>query len=340
MNKTLFAGVGVLATAATGVVAGVAVSGTKKLVKKLVDEAYVTPNPGVDGQPFQNSRYYREGDYSIHYRLDFAKTPQPIGKMFMIHGFACNTTFFDEMVELYTGLGFTCLRVDAPNCGYSTRETAAVKPIDREDLFFHVMDVVDASGAVPAGKWLLVGHSMGGGISMNMAYDNPNKFNAVVLYAPMAAVNAPSFVKSLVTLEPMCNIVDKVFGTAACNDVIMKSVVMLMTVDVRYSALYDVKKFSDGLTVDKSGTGMCYMMARARPTLHKNMSEVKLPIQLVWGKMDLFNTKGTIKKFEAALTNPDVSRVQLAGHCLVQNVAGEVVDGTVEFLRKNGIYSI
>ena len=101
-----------------------------------------------------------------------------------------------------------------------------------------------------------------------------------------------------------------------------------------------MEKFSSGLTVPGSGAGMCYMMARARPTLHENMAKVELPVQLVWGKMDLFNAKSTVKKFQGALKDPQVSVVKRAGHCLVQNAAREVCGGTIEFLKNNHIYDI
>ena len=74
-----------------------------------------------------------------------------------------------------------------------------------------------------------MGHSMGGGISLNMAYDDPSTFNAVVLYAPMAAVDAPQFVKNIVTLKPMCDLMDAIFIPAASWDPLMKAVIMLMT---------------------------------------------------------------------------------------------------------------
>ncbi len=336
----IFSGIGVATSLLA--VGGAAVGAQKAVqgIKWLKDNAHTTEIPGVDGQPFENSRYYREGDYAIHYRIDKAITDKVVGKIFMIHGFACNTTFYDEMVAVYTHYGFTCVRVDVPNCGFSTRENENVRPIDREDLFFRVIDVVDASGEVPAGKWTLMGHSMGGGISLNMAYDNPDKFNSVVLYAPMAAVDAPQFVKNIVTMKPMCDLMDAIFIPAASWDPLMKAVVMLMTVDVRYSILYNVRKFSDGLTVPGSGAGMCYMMARARPTLPETMGKVELPLQLVWGKMDLFNFKKTVREFQGALRAPQVSVVSLAGHCLVQNAAKEVCDGTFDFFKDNEIYDL
>lgn len=339
MNKNAFAAAGALSVIGSAAIASATCAGVIKGWRWLQDNARETIIPPVDGQPFENSRYYHEGDYDIHYRIDFPEEGKPVrGKLFMIHGFACNTTFYDEMVEIYTRNGFICVRPDVPNCGFSTRETKDVAPIPREQLLINVLELVDKSGVVPAGKWILMGHSMGGGISMNLALDYKDKFSCVLLYAPMAAVNAPNFVKNIVTLDPMCDLMDKIFGPACSWDPMVKAIVMMMTVDVRYSALYETRKFADGLTVPHTGTAMCYMMARARPTLYEDMAKVDyLPIKLFWGKMDLFNAKGIVKKFQNALHNPDVTVVPLAGHCLVQNAAPEVCAESLDFLKRNGI---
>ena len=341
MTKAAFAAVGAVTTLAGVAAVSALGAGAVKGWHWLQDNARETIIPPVNGQPYENSYYYHEGDYDVHYRLDFPEAGKPVaGKLFMIHGFACNTTFYDEMVEIYTRNGFICVRPDVPNCGFSTRETKDVAPIPREELIMHVLETVDNSGVVPAGKWILMGHSMGGGISMNLLLDYRDKFSCVLLYAPMAAVNAPQFVKNIVTLDPMCDLMDKIFGPCCSWDPIVKVILMLMTVDVRYSALYDCKKFADGLTVPNTGTAMCYMMARARPTLYENMAKVNdLPIKLFWGKMDLFNAKGVVKKFQNALVNPDVTVVPLAGHCLVQNAAPEVCAESLDFLKRNGIIS-
>ena len=338
MNRKNFARLGVAVTlGGTAAVSalGVACVHGWKWLQETARETIVEP---VDCKPYENSRYYKEGDYNIHYQVDFPSAGVPVaGKMFLIHGFACNSRFWDEMVEILTKKGFICVRPDVPDCGFSTRETKDVAPIPREQLLMHVLELVDNSGRVPAGKWILMGHSMGGGIAMNLANEHKDKFSCVMLYAPMAAVNAPEFVKNLVTLDPVCDLMDKIFGPACSHDPVVKSVIMLMTVDVRYSALFDTKKFADGLTVPKSGTAMCYMMARAKPTIYEDMAKVDIPIKLFWGKMDLFNMPSFVRKFQGALNNPDVTVVPIAGHCLVQNCAPEVCDESLAFLKKNGI---
>lgn len=75
-----------------------------------------------DGHPFENSKYFTYGDYKIHYRVDEAHGKEK-GKMFMIHGFGCATTFYDELCDEYVRRGMRCVRVDLPDFGFSTRES-------------------------------------------------------------------------------------------------------------------------------------------------------------------------------------------------------------------------
>ena len=83
------------------------------------------PFQTVSGDPFPNSEYHEYGDYKIHYRIDPAKTVTPVAKAFLIHGFACNTRFYDEMVEHLTAAGISCLRVDLPTSGSRRENTKA-----------------------------------------------------------------------------------------------------------------------------------------------------------------------------------------------------------------------
>lgn len=308
-----------------------------KGVQKLMDGAKETPIPGVDGQPYANSQYFTSGKYTLHYRFDPAKGYEARGKIFMLHGFACNTTFYDELVEIYTKQGFDCLRVDSPNFGFSTRETSFDGAVDREDLFFELLSMFDASGRTIPGKWILMGHSMGGGISMNMAYENPDAFSCVVLYTPMGAVSMPAPLKNIIVAKPLANIINTVFKVCMSSDAIVKVVMLLMTINPEYVSHYDPRKFGDSLTVPDTGTGLCYMTADARPTNWKNNGKVNLPIQLTWASIDLFNMPSTVRRFQESLKDPEVVTIKGAGHCVIQDRADEVSANTLAFFQKHGI---
>ena len=94
------------------------------------------------GEPFANSLYYKHGDYDLHYRIDPAVGTEK-AKMFMIHGFGCDTTFFDELVERYTKAGIKCVRADLPDFGYSTRETKGINFVPQIPMLYELMDQLD-----------------------------------------------------------------------------------------------------------------------------------------------------------------------------------------------------
>jgi pimeloyl-ACP methyl ester carboxylesterase len=120
-----------------------------------------------DFKPFENSAFFSFGGYDIHYRVFEAQGAEK-GRILMIHGFLSNTITWEPMVDGLTAAGYTCVLADMPTFGYSTKESAQVSPIPREDLAVELMRSI-----APLDTWILAGHSMGGGISMNIATAHP-----------------------------------------------------------------------------------------------------------------------------------------------------------------------
>ena len=79
--------------------------------------------------------------------------------------------------------GYDVLTVDAPNFGYSSRETSKTDLIDREEVIHALMKDI-------GGKWIVGGHSMGGGIAINIATDYSEDVVGLVLYAPQTNTQA------------------------------------------------------------------------------------------------------------------------------------------------------
>ena len=88
--------------------------------------------------PYENSRYYEIGDYSIHYRV-FPADGERKGRIMMLHGFLCSTYAWRNMVPILNEAGYECVLADLPNFGFSTRETKDMEIIDREDIIIDLM---------------------------------------------------------------------------------------------------------------------------------------------------------------------------------------------------------
>ena len=93
----------------------------------------------AEEKPFDNSEFYTEGKYTLHYRVFEAENEK--GKMLMLHGFACSTSTWEPIAAEMVENGYTCVLVDLPGFGYSTRETEVSDEdvIARESIVINIM---------------------------------------------------------------------------------------------------------------------------------------------------------------------------------------------------------
>lgn len=294
--------------------------------------------PDVDGKPFENSHYFHYKDYTIHYQVDEAKTRKEKGKMFMIHGFGCNTTFYDEIVEEYTKKGFRCVRVDLPDFGYSTRETADVEYVPRVEILTALREELDKKEKKP-GKWIVVGHSMGGSVSLDLADADTSWMSSIMLYAPMFMFNVPPVLTKMFKAKWMSAMMNTALKYVLPYDVLVKAVLIIATSNPFYIKNYEVWKAVDGLKVEETGTGLCYMSARASHPAYENMYKIDVPVLLVWGGLDLFVPINKVMQLSKSLpSGTEIHRVWTGGHCLIQDHAPKCAKFGVNFLKKNGLY--
>ncbi|MBQ2566835.1 MAG: alpha/beta hydrolase [Clostridia bacterium] len=286
-----------------------------------------------DGDPFANSQYYKYGDYDLHYRIDPAKGKEK-AKMFMIHGFGCDTTFFDELVERYTKEGTKCVRVDLPDFGYSTREDKNIHFVPQIPMLFDLMDKLDTDKS----GWILVGHSMGGSVALEMANQDFSRFNAIILNAPLLMFNVPPWLSKFIMIKPMCDIMDKALAFFGPHDWLFKVIEFTMTMDPIYSLKYDAKKFETPYIIEGSGTGLCYMTSKTTCPSLDELHKITVPLQLVTGTADLFVFPTKSAALRAALpAGFDDHKIQRGGHCFLQNRDKETAKLALDFLKKNGL---
>ena len=136
------------------------------LVISLLAGLFCLPAHAVD-TPYEDSLFYTQGDYEIHYRIVEHKG-EFRGRIMMLHGFMCSTYAWRNMAANLSEAGYDCVMADLPNFGYSTRETENTRVIDREELIAGLMKSI-----APAEEWILAGHSMGGGVAANIAEELP-----------------------------------------------------------------------------------------------------------------------------------------------------------------------
>jgi len=114
----------------------------------------------------------------IHY-LDSGAGPAIV----MVHGLGGQSGNFAYGVVEKLADKFRVIVIDRPGAGYSTRESDASAPLGKQAKF--VADFIRALGLE---KPLLVGHSLGGAISLAVALDFPEAVGGLALVAPLTHV--------------------------------------------------------------------------------------------------------------------------------------------------------
>ncbi|WP_170410011.1 alpha/beta fold hydrolase [Ruegeria atlantica] len=114
---------------------------------------------------------------SIHYVEKGDPAKQSI---VMIHGLAGQLQHFTYSLMDLLADDYHVVAVDRPGCGYSTRDSADLGRLQEQARM--IQEFLDTKGISNA---VLVGHSLGGAVSLAMALDNPEKTGALALLAPL-----------------------------------------------------------------------------------------------------------------------------------------------------------
>lgn len=131
----------------------------------------------------------------IHY-TDEGPRDAPV--LVMIHGLAGNLHHLSYALTGTLSQEFRVINVDRPGSGYSTRvnDRAASLPTQARILGAFL----DELGV---NKPVLVGHSLGGAVSLAMAVERPDKIAALALLCPLTqVVEKPPEVFEILTIKP------------------------------------------------------------------------------------------------------------------------------------------
>lgn len=223
-------------------------------------------------KPFENSEYFVAGDYVLHYRV--YEPPVALKQVMLLHGFGLSTASFEGLAEEYVKKGFRVVLVDLPNFGYSSRETTDTNIVEREDL---VSALIDELG----GKWVLGGHSMGGGVAANVAIERQDKVTGLVLFAPQTSQTQSPFVGAIMKSALVRTLFDVIIKFGTQSDFLMRALVEMSFSDKEYAKNYDISRISAPLQIDGTGAGMAIMTSHAQGTNTQKFGELKIPMVIV-----------------------------------------------------------
>lgn len=278
-----------------------------------------------DFKPYEDSRYFTYGDYEIHYRVIPAKGEMK-GRIMMLHGFLCSTYAWRNLSSALAEQGYECTLADIPSFGFSTRESEDVEFTEREKLITELMKSI-----APVEEWIIAGHSMGGGVAINIAEEQPVK--ALLLYCPCPQNTFPEAAKGIILSKPMKALMNGFFNIGTRFSPIVKLVIYAATNDWNFSMKYDVSGVTDAVQYDGFGAGLCEMMYKVRPTDLEGVDKITCPVLLCQATNDIILNDSMKKSVNSAFPDAEFYEVRGGGHQCIENRYEELCEVTTEFLK-------
>lgn len=279
-----------------------------------------------DDKPFENSQFFTYGDYSIHYRK-VEHQGVYMGRIMMLHGFGQSTYSWENMASEMSEKGYDCYMADLPNFGYSTRENADTEVVYRETLIIELMKSIADDN-----KWILAGHSMGGGVAVNIAQEMPVKALFLVCPAPMADMS--TMPAGMMTNPVMTGMLNLVFKYLTRVDFLMRMIVLMATNNKEFTETYDVEKVAAPLQLDNTGTGLCYMMSNVRSTNLEGASAINCPVLIINATDDMIINNDMKQSVADALPDAEHYLVEGGGHICHEDRADELSSVVYDFLNQ------
>lgn len=233
---------------------------------------------GETEKPFENSSFYTSGDYTIHYRT-FEAEGKAKGQIFLLHGFCLSTVSLEGVAAEYAKAGYRTVVADAPNFGYSSRENSDMELVDRETILYGLIESL-------GGKWIVGGHSMGGGIAINLATDHPETFTGAILFAPQTSAENSGVSAMLMRSGLMQTIYTVVLKIALMFPSIVRSLVEMSFSDKEFASSYDLSRITAPFRLPDSGKGVAIMASHARGSDLEAFSKLDIPCVILCAKDD------------------------------------------------------
>lgn len=281
----------------------------------------------IPEKPYEDSQFFDYGEYSIHYRVWNAENPK--GQIFMIHGFALSSYCWTELAKILVDNGYTCVLADLPDFGYSTRETADMELLPREDIMHALMENLSDD------PWYVAGHSMGGYITLKLAEKYPEDVKNILLYGTAGNDGTEGIREKMMTNKLFINLMGPMMQTMGKIKPLVRLLLIFALADFKYAMSYDVAEICDPYKVKGTGKGAIYSFSMLPATNYEAVKNFP-PVLFVNGSADKVITDSWRINLRAALPAGSVDYVvEGGGHMFIENCAEETAQVTLDFLAAN-----
>lgn len=273
-------------------------------------------------KPYENSEFYTTGEYTLHYRT-YKPDIEPLNRILLIHGFCLSTASLEGIAEEYMNAGYEVVTLDAPNFGYSSRETTKMTLHDREEVIYSLVEHL-------GGTWIVGGHSMGGGIALNLATMYPDVFTGLVLFAPQTNAEIGGIMKIIASSGIMRSLYTIVLKIALLLPPVVRMLVNMSFSDSEYAKTYDLKRITAPLSLNGTGAGIAIMASHTTAADFDKISELDIPAVVITAKEDKVAMADNLTQIISALGEDTVTyECEKGGHMMMEYDPALVAEKTL-----------
>lgn len=277
--------------------------------------------------PYPDSRFFDYRDYRVHYRV--LRAADEKDQILFLHGFAASTYCWNNLAAILTENGYTCVLVDLPDFGFSSRETAQTARLPREDIIHALMT------ALSDRPWYVAGHSMGGYTALAIAQKYPESVKNLLLYSTAGNNGLFGLLDPLTTNPSTAKSVGRLIEAIGKNPFFVRMIMFWATQDKAYLEGYDYEALMAPYRIEGTGEGIVYSLSTHTKTDYEAVAKMP-PMLFLNGSRDLVCPPTERINLRSALPEGSVDTVmEGAGHMLIESRAEETAAITLDFLSKN-----
>lgn len=276
--------------------------------------------------PYADSTYFEYADYMLHYRVK--KADDPVGQIMMLHGFAESTYCWENLSAILVENGYTCVLVDLPDFGYSSRETKDTEKLPRDEIIHALMTELSNE------PWFLAGHSMGGFVALSVAENYPESVRNLLLYGTSGNDGVPDVATQMMSNDLLISLMGSFMELMGRNPLLVRLLLAVAIQDTDYVMHYDTEAIMAPFRIKGTGIGAIYNFSMLQMTDYKKVKQMS-PILFMNGDKDKVIADSARVNLRANLPECSVDYVvNGGGHMFIENMADEAARVTLAFLSE------
>ena len=261
------------------------------------------------------------------YRMNYVDLTGGKGQtVVLVHGYADSSYSFSQNVRPLLAAGFRVVVVDLPGLGRSSIPgDSFVYSVENQAR--QVLALADHLGLK---RFHLVGHSMGGGITLYLAWKHRSRLRSAVVIAP-ASFNPAGALSTLGKL-PIYRLVEPFFGRwvfrMSLQDVIYDDRLVTEALVDEYARLARKKGFVKVLMLMAA-----HYFSDQHVAMTKKFQSIRTPLLIVWGEEDKWLPCWRGTELASQVPGAILLRVPGTGHMVHMERPGLVNAFLVKFLQ-------